>query len=147
MKWKWWIALTVGVVCAGSGSSAPAQSSKALLLFGGEDHKVFLGCLNCSATDRDSVCNKFGAGSTFQADSIWNKFGTFGSKFSSDSPWNKFSNSAPVIVDNDGGSYGYFSANKFHGDRTRIAWLVRVLNFQADHEDVDATRDLMCGSQ
>jgi hypothetical protein len=143
---KWWIASAILAVFACCGSSARAQqSSKALLLFGGEDHKVFLGCLNCSATDHDSVCNEFDAGSKFRADSIWNKFGTFGSKFSSDSPWNKFSNSAPIIVDHDGGSYGYFSANKFHGERTRIAWLVRVLNFQADHDDLEATRDLMCG--
>ena len=91
------------------------------------------------------VVTKFGEnGSKFQADSIWNKFGTYGSKFSHDSPWNKFSTSAPIIVDKDGGSYGYFSANKFHRDRTKIKWFVRILDFQADHDDLEATRDLMC---
>jgi hypothetical protein len=130
-------ALLVGLPCH-------AQAGKALLLFGGKDHKTFLGCLNCSPKSEGSVCNKFGVGSKFDTNSIWNKFGDFGSKFSEYSPWNKFSTSAPIIVDKDGGSYGYFSANKFHTDRTKIKWFVRILDFQADHDDLEATRDLMC---
>lgn len=122
-----------------------SQSPQALLLFGGTNHKTFLGCLNCAPTSPSSVCNKVGEhGSKFQADSIWNRFGTYGSKFSADSPWNKFGTSAPIIVDKDGGSYGYFSANKFHKDRTKIKWFVRILDFQSDHDDLEATRDLMC---
>jgi hypothetical protein len=39
---------------------------------------------------------------------------------------------------------GYFSANTYHEDRTRIKCFVWVLAFQADHDDSDATRDLMC---
>lgn len=121
-----------------------AQSAKPLLLFGGKDHKTFLGCLDCSPKSTGSVCNNSGAGSKFDANSIWNQFGDFGSKFSEYSPWNKFTNSAPIIVDKDGVSYGYFSANKFHQNRTRIKWLIRILDFQADHDDLEATRDLAC---
>jgi hypothetical protein len=118
---------------------------KALLLFGGQDHKTFLGCLNCNRFQSSSVCNKFGEfGSKFPSDSIWNKFGNYGSKFSSDSPWNKFSTTAPIIADRDGNSYGYFSTNKFHNDRTRIAWLVHILDSFTESGDLDATRDLMC---
>jgi hypothetical protein len=145
MKWKWWLAAVLPLMFAWGGGPNRGQSTRALLLFGGHDHKVFLGCLNCSARATGSVCNKLGAGSTFKSESIWNKFSDFGSKFSDDSPWNRFGNSAPIIVDEDGGSYGYFSANKFHQARTRIGWLVRVLDFQADHDDLEATRDLMCG--
>lgn len=120
--------------------------SKPLLLFGGEDHKTFLGCLNCSKTSDVSVCNEFGKfGSKFNSESIWNKFGDFGSKFNEHSPWNKFSDSAPIIVDKDGNSYGYFSSNKFHHDRTHIGWLVEVLDFQAENDDLEATHDAMCG--
>src|SRR5579864_1290278 len=109
-------------------ASPPSSATTALLLFGASDHKTFLGCLNCGKFDSGSVCNAFGTnGSKFAADSIWNKFGTFGSKFSSDSPWNKFSSDGPIIVDKEGTSYGYFSANKFHTDRTRIQALVRLL--------------------
>jgi hypothetical protein len=123
-----------------------AQTNTALLLFGGDGHKVFLGCLNCSASSQGSVCNKYGAGSKYDANSIWNKYGNFGSKYSQDSPWNKYSSSAPIIVDKDGKSYGYFSTNKYHPDRTRISWLVQALDFQAAHDDLEATQDLMCGS-
>src|SRR5258708_38634975 len=31
--------------------------AKALLLFGDEDHKTFLGCLNCGTGNSKSVCN------------------------------------------------------------------------------------------
>jgi hypothetical protein len=118
---------------------------KALLLFGGEDHKTFLGCLNCVDTYGGSVCNPYGEqGSKFQSDSIWNKFGEYGSKFSANSPWNKYSTTAPIIVDKDGDSYGYFSANRYHNDRTRIKWLITVLDFQADEDDLDAKREMMC---
>jgi|ERR1035437_943262 hypothetical protein len=129
-----------------AGSVLYAQSTPALLLFGGKDHKTFLGCINCTATSSGSVCNKYGVGSKYDTNCIWNKYGDFGSKYSDSSPWNKYSSDAPIIVDKDGGSYGYFSANKYHSDRTRIKWLVRILDFQADHDDLEATRDLMCNS-
>jgi hypothetical protein len=128
------------------GSFLYAQSATALLLFGGKDHKTFLGCLNCVATSTSSVCNQYGAGSKYDSDSIWNKYGDFGSKYSEYSPWNKYSDDAPIIVDKDGNSYGYFSANKSHHDRTGITWFLRILDFQTDHDDLEATRDLMCNA-
>src|ERR1700722_9327965 len=101
-----------------------AQKSKALLLFGGDDHKTFLGCLNCGDTNPTSVCNDIGEfGSDIQSGSIWNDIGTYGSDISSSSPWNDIAQDAPIIVDRDGNSYGYFSANTLHHDRTRIGWL------------------------
>jgi len=100
-----------------------------LLLFGGHDHKTFLGCLNCSQYDSSSVWNAYSQyGSPYNSDSIWNRCGTWGSPYNSDSPWNKFSTSAPVVVDNDGNFYGYFSANPYISQRTRIAWLVWILD-------------------
>lgn len=124
-----------------------AQQTKALLLFGGKDHQIFLGCLNCVAQADVSVCNSFGKfGSSFEDNSIWNSFGSFGSSFSEFSPWNSFSDSAPIIVDKDGKSYGYFSVNSFHHDRTTIPWLVAILEFQESKDDLDKTRDKMCGN-
>ncbi len=129
--------------------AAPAvngQTAKALLLFGGKDHKTFLGCLNCVSTSSLSVCNNYGTyGSKYEDDSIWNPYGDFGSKYEDYSPWNKYTDEAPIIVDKDGGSYGYFSLNKYHQDRTRISWLVAILDYQDDADDLDKTRDKMCG--
>lgn len=127
-------------------AASHAQNDKALLLFGGEDHKTFLGCLNCLSSSEASVCNSLGKfGSSFQANSIWNSFGPFGSRFSQYSPWNSYSNSAPIIVDKDGTSYGYFSVNSFHHDRTQTKWIVAILDFQEEKDDLDKTRDRMCG--
>ena len=122
------------------------QEAKALLLFGGEGHKTFLGCLNCSQLSPSSVCNQLGRyGSSLQSDSIWNSLGRFGSSLSNDSPWNSLSNTAPIIVDKDGNSYGYFSVNTLHHDRTQIGWLVSVLDYEEENDDLDKTRDKMCG--
>jgi hypothetical protein len=119
----------------------------ALLLYGNYDHQTFLGCINCSKTDAASICNQFEQfGSQFEADSIWNMFGTYGSKFNADSPWNKFSEGSVVIVDQNGGFYGYLTANKFADKRTNIAPLNQLAELAADSSDLTALRNLFCGS-
>ena len=122
------------------------MAGRGLLLFGGQDHKVFLGCLDCNRFDATSLCNAFGEfGSKFNQDSIWNRFGTYGSMFSQYSPWNQFSQHAPIIVDDSGNSFGYFTINALHHDRTRIGWLLEILDYYVETGDLDATRDKMCG--
>ena len=77
---------------------------------GGEDHDVFLGYLNKSPIDSESIWNKYGSyGNKYNSNSIWNKYGTYGNKYSNESPWNKYSKSCPILVDSNGRSYGYFS--------------------------------------
>lgn len=126
---------------------ADAQTAKALLLFGGKDHKTFLGCLNCVDTSASSICNELGKyGSDLQANSIWNSLGKFGSDLNSESPWNDLSFDAPIIVDAEGKSYGYFSTNSLHHDRTQIEWLVAILDYYETDNDLDKTREKMCGS-
>ena len=83
------------------------------MLFSGD---TYLGCLNCSSLSSDSVCNSLGTyGNSLSSQSIWNSLGTYGNLFSSNSPWNMFSSEGPVIVDEDGNSYGRFSINIFSG--------------------------------
>jgi hypothetical protein len=133
-------------LAAACGMRCHAQPPKALLLFGGVDHKVFLGCLNCVDTSTLSVCNEFGRyGNEFQLHSIWNKAGSFGSEFSGESPWNESTTDAPIIVDKDGISYGYFSTNGYHRDRTQITWLVTILDHFERTNDLTKTRKMMCG--
>jgi hypothetical protein len=125
--------------------SASAQGTKALLLFGDREHKTFLGCLNCGEVSAVSVCNEVGKyGSEVAENSIWNEVGTYGSEVSPVSPWNEISTTAPIIVDNDGNSYGYFSANIVHHDRTRIRWLVEILDYYDKTNDLEKTRKMMC---
>lgn len=104
-------------------TTAQAQAARGpeLLLFGGENHKEFLGCLNCGRYSSGSVCNRYGEhGSRYGDKSIWNRFSDYGSKYSDNSPWNKYATNPPVIVDRDGAFYGYFTAARYHGDRTAI---------------------------
>ena len=142
-----WLAVRFAafVLCAGA-SYSHAQSPKALLLFGGDDHKTFLGCLNCGDSSAVSVCNEYGEfGSEYSSTSIWNDYSHFGNEYSSQSPWNDYASDAPIIVDKDGNSYGYLSTNTYHRDRTRIDWLVTVLEFYEKTKNLDQTRKKMCG--
>lgn len=92
--------------------------SQTLHLYGGDNHDVYLGCLNCSNYDSDSIWNEYGTyGSSYNSKSIWNAYGTYGSEYNSYSPWNSYSNDPPVVVDKDGGFYGYFTVNEYKSDR------------------------------
>jgi hypothetical protein len=129
----------------GLGTSAAFGQMPQLLLFGGEDNNIFLGCLNCSQSDRRSICDQFGEyGSQFNGESIWNPFGNFGSPFSSDSPWNQSSTSGPMIVDKSGKSYGRFTSNRSASDRTQIDALNHLVDLVARGTDLDKARDLFC---
>ncbi|MCS7173981.1 MAG: hypothetical protein N0A24_11550 [Armatimonadetes bacterium] len=126
-------------------AAAQAQTPE-LLLFGGRDHRVFLGCLNCGRFDPDSVCNRFGEyGSRFSSRSIWNRFGDYGSRFSPYSPWNRLALYPPVIVDRQGNFYGYFTSNRFHPNRTTIRFFLIFLdNVDEVYEDLERARNLFC---
>jgi hypothetical protein len=99
-----------------------------MMIFGGEDHKTYPGCLNCSEFAEDSVSNKFGPhGSSYTQDSIFNHFGAYGSMYSSTGACNRFASDPPVIVDNAGRYYGRLTLNPYHpeiGEGKRfMAWL------------------------
>ena len=62
--------------------------------------------------DSDSIFNDFGTyGSEFSSNSIWNEFSTFGNEFNTYSPFNEFSSSPPMII-KDKKLIGYLSSNK-----------------------------------
>jgi len=121
-------------------------SAEALLLYAGKNHDEFIGCLNCGNFDDGSVCNTFGDyGSQFSDMSIWNNFGDYGSRFSDKSPWNKNASYPPVIVDKDGGFYGYFAANKLQDKRTEIQTLAYMLdNVELVLNDLEKAREWFC---
>jgi hypothetical protein len=134
------LAITVLIV-----QVAIAQTPE-LMLFGGENHKIFLGCLNCSKYDSSSVCNKYGNyGSRYNSESIWNRYGDYGSRYSSYSPWNKYASNPPVVVDREGNFYGYFTANRYEPKRTRIKFFLIFLdNVDEVNEDLEKAREYFC---
>jgi hypothetical protein len=97
-----------------NGSSAQPQEAK-LMIFGGQDHRVYLGCLSCSELEKDSVFNALGsAGSRVSTESIWNPVGQYGSPSAlfSYSACNSVAKDPPVIVDQDGTAYGRLTLNR-----------------------------------
>jgi hypothetical protein len=92
-----------------------------LQIYGGKDHDVYLGCLNCSNYDENSIWNAYGKyGNSYNAISIWNKYGTYGNSYNSLSPFNEYSNTPPVIVDKEGNFYGYFTVNESKSKRSTL---------------------------
>jgi hypothetical protein len=137
---------SLGLIFLVAVASTSLSAETPLLLFGGRDHKVFLGCLNCGHFEAGSVCNSFGEhGSQFSGESIWNPFGDYGSQFNSYSPWNQFASDPPVVVDHEGQFYGYFTANRMHLKRTRIEFfLIFLNNVDEVNEDLERARGLFC---
>lgn len=108
---------------------AQTSNSNALLLFGGNNHKVFLGCITCNKYDAASIWNSYGNyGSKYSNSSIWNEHGEYGSEYSSYSPWNPHGANPPIIVNNAGNSFGYFTVNQIKPNRTNIPELVELLD-------------------
>ena len=106
-----------------------SEVSSRLMLYGGANNKVFLGYLTGSEFDVKSVWNEYCSyGSKFGLNSIWNSASSYGNKYSNYSPWNSMATSPPVIVDSSGKFYGYFTVNKYYSKRTRIGWIVDVLD-------------------
>jgi hypothetical protein len=107
---------------------ASTASAQRLLLFGGSNHDVFLGCFSCNEFASDSIFNEFGAyGSEFRQDSIFNDFGTYGSSFSQFSPCNRIASNPPVLVDENGGFYGYLTLNRSKANAIRDPDVLRWL--------------------
>jgi hypothetical protein len=127
-------AIILGLAEGLAASNRPVPSitpTTKLMLFGGPDHKTYLGCLNCSKFASDSVDNNFGThGNKFSSESIFNQFGQYGSKFSTYSPCNAYASDPPVIVDENGDYYGRLTVNSVSADRTQDpqlrAWIAGV---------------------
>jgi len=91
-----------------------------LYLYGGTNHDVFLGCINCEDYSSSSIWNEYSEyGSNYSSTSIWNEYSDYGSEYSTYSPWNEYASYPPVIVDSRGNFYGYLTTNEYHAKRAR----------------------------
>lgn len=100
-----------------AGASASEAPTGKLMLFGGINHKVYLGCLNCSQYAADSVFNEYGQhGSRYSSESIWNHYSEYGSAYSTYGSCNAYATDPPVIVDASGKYYGRLSLNRYHAE-------------------------------
>lgn len=102
---------------------------------------VFIGCLDCIATVRDSVCNADGRyGNPSDPKSIWNQNGLYGSPLSSKSPWSG-SSSGPMMTDENGTVFGWFQINP-QGGYTNSEKLNDL--YQGMNGDLTKIRDAFC---
>jgi len=125
-------------------TSLVAQAPE-LLLFGGPDQDVFLGCLNCRPFNPESICNRSkDYGSRYSSTSIWNRHSDYGSRYSSNSPWNQHASDPPAIIDRKGNFYGYMTASRFHAQRTRSPLLLQLLDSNLVGNDLWEARDWFC---
>lgn len=108
------VASAVNAAAVGA-AQASAPNSPKLMIFGGQDHRTYLGCLNCSEYASDSVLNEYGEhGSRYSSSSIWNHFNEFGSAYSNFGACNAYASDPPVIVDSAGSFYGRLTLNQYH---------------------------------
>jgi len=117
-----------GIGNAGTTASGYSQQTEKLLIFGGSDHKTYLGCLNCSEYDKDSVFNTYGShGSEYSSVSIMNSYSEFGSHYSSYSACNEYASDPPVVVDLNGKYYGRLTINNYKeqiNNQNIVQWLI-----------------------
>ena len=114
-----------------------------LYIYGGENSKEFLGKLNASKYDSESIWNKYGTyGSKYNSKCIWNKYGEYGSPYNSYCPFNKYGSNPPVLLDKQGKFYGYFTANKYASKRAnnQVADII-CENYESIREDVSGWYD------
>jgi hypothetical protein len=125
------ILLVVVLLASAASAQVVTRAGRKIMLFGGRNHDVYLGCLSCSETAGDSILNSFSNyGSSFNSNSIFNSFGAYGSRFAPTSACNQFAIYPPVVVDNRGAYYGELTKNEFRLKRVRNddleAWLAGV---------------------
>lgn len=116
-----------------------------ILIYGGNDHDIYLGCLNCNKYESTSIWNAYGTyGSKYSSSSIWNKYGIYGGQYSSNSPFNRYTSTPPMLVDKNGNFYGYFTANSSLSKRTsnKLA-LIITENWEEIGEDVVKAYDVI----
>lgn len=90
----------------------PKEEPPKLMVFGGEGHDVYLGCLSCDAREPESVFNEFGTyGTPYSPYSLWNALTPYGSVSSPISPRNPTASNPPVVRDHRGNFHGYLTIN------------------------------------
>lgn len=123
-----------------------AVHGQSLSIYGGKNHDIFLGCLNCGKYEDNSIWNKFGDfGCRFNDKCIWNRHGDYGGKYSDFSPFNKHAVCPPVLIDNSGNFYGYFTADNYYDQRTDSKLALLVLDMWENiSEDVTGYYEKLC---
>lgn len=105
------MAVSLCLLACGAGAEEICDILNGAVIIAQDSNNTFLGKVS-SSYDSQSIFNEFGTyGNEFSSKSIWNEFSTFGNEFNSNSPFNEFSSSPPMLIKNRK-ILGYLSANK-----------------------------------
>ncbi len=105
---------TIEITTPSSGTGAALPASLFPLHLYSNDTKTYLGKLTTDIYDADSIWNEYGTyGSKYQTNSIWNEYGDYGSKYSNKSAFNEYATEPPKIFDNQGNYVGYLTTNEY----------------------------------
>lgn len=117
--------------------------SQTLHLYAGDDHDIYLGCLNCSRYDTNSIWNPYGNyGNSYSDNSIWNQYGKYGNGYNATCPWNQYALKPPVVVDKDGGFYGYLAVNQYQDKRANFELAIILYKYYPEiRKDVGEWHD------
>jgi hypothetical protein len=105
-------AILLALFVAALPSSAAVAQATPILIFGGTDHREFLGCVNCDELDDASVWNDISQYGWHNSIGKWSDVGEYGSSIGSYSACNDLSSDPPVLVDRRGNFYGRLSTNE-----------------------------------
>ncbi|NJA90028.1 hypothetical protein HCX48_12465 [Rhodocyclus tenuis] len=84
---------------------------KGAVLIAQDDKNTYLGKI-ANSYDSESIFNEYGTyGSQYNSLSVWNQYGTFGNEYNSHSATNSYTSTPPMIIKNKK-ILGYLSANK-----------------------------------
>lgn len=105
------LAISLCLWAGAAGAEEVCDILNGAVIIAQDSNNTFLGKVT-SSYDSQSIFNEFGTyGNEFSSKSIWNEFSTFGNEFNSNSPFNEFSSSPPMLIKNRK-ILGYLSANK-----------------------------------
>lgn len=128
-----WATAITSMAAANQQGIAQAQQqqvSPTMYVYGGADHKTFLGCF-CSEIDQNSLINPISPfGSSISQTSIFNHIGMFGAPFGQYSACSSLASDPPIVVTASGQAVGRLTLNSYTpGAMTQpdiVAWLRRV---------------------
>lgn len=124
-------------------SVSPATTGMELYIYGGQNGNDYLGKLDASKYDYESIWNTYGTyGNKYNSKSIWNKYGTYGNYLNSYSPFNNYATYPPILKDRYGRSHGYFTISKYKSNRanSKVADII-CENYEKIREDVSGWYD------
>ena len=76
-----------------------------------DSQNTYLGKIT-NSYDSDSIFNDYGSyGGQYSSTSIWNQYATFGGEYNTYSPFNKYTSTPPMMI-KGGKVIGYITANK-----------------------------------